>query len=246
MPRRYVVYGTTADFASIRPDESDLFSFDFSGPARGATPVSVSVVAALAPDSPQPDPDATTRVLRPAGVAGAVVSALCGTFVNGATYELTASATLGTGQVFATTASVECTLAPLPAESGPTPAQFRLDFPAFRSPRDYPDETIEFWVAVVTNQMTLDPNRWAENLLLGQELFVAHMLTLERNNQLVTARGRAAMATGGAVSRSVGGVNVAYDLSGAYSDGAGFWNLSSYGQRFWYMLNQAGMGPVQA
>jgi hypothetical protein len=246
MVTRTLVYGAGGDFDPIRPDESDLFSFDFTVPAAGVAISTAGVTCSQAIDSPVNDPGAAGRVLNSPQIVASVIKALVGTGVNGVFYTLTASATMNDGRVLVFSGDFECTLRPLPVTDPIlTPAKFRQDFVTFTNPRDYPDETIAFWINIALNQGPLDANRWGNLILLGQELFVAHMLTLEKQNQLQTRRGRAALAIGPAVSRSVGGVSVSYDLSGAYSDDAGFWNLSSYGQRYWYFLNQAGMGPVQ-
>lgn len=245
MAIRSVAYGVRSDFDPIRPDERDRFTFDFSVPATGTTIATGALTCALADDSPVDDPDASTRVLSTPTVSVGKITALVGTMLNGVVYRLTSTASFADGRVLAWDAAVECSLDPLPASDVLTPAQFRHDFPAFASPSAYPDEAIAYWIDVVLTQVPMDPNRWSQNLRLGQELFVAHMLTLERQNQLATSRGQPAMAAGPAVSRSVGGVSVSYDLSGAYYQDAGFWNLTTYGQRYWYYLNQAGMGPLQ-
>jgi hypothetical protein len=140
---------------------------------------------------------------------------------------------------------LQCTSAPR-VTGVLTPSDFRKDFPAFSDPTVYTEDALAFWIDVVLYQTPLNPRSWRNSLVLGQELYVAHMLTLERQNERQSQAGQAPLALGPATSRSVGGVSVGYDSgSGAYTTDAGFWNMSTYGQRFYYFQNIAGIRPIQ-
>lgn len=247
MTVRTVLYGIPSGFDPISPLETDRFYFDFTSALGASTIANAAVTAAQDPASPVPDPSASMRITGAVQIGAGVVSSLFGNSpVDGAEYDLTATATFSDGRVLAITADLECDGDPLPASTVVTPAIFRRDFPAFASAAFYPEDQVAFWIA---SAPAIDPNRWGGGppggFFLGQELWVAHMLTLERANQLNALTGRAAFAGGPATSRSVGGVSVSYDLSASYYQGAGFFNLTTYGQRYWYLLQQAGMGPLQ-
>ena len=117
-------------------------------------------------------------------------------------------------------------------------ATFRADFPAFTHAL-YPDASVDFWIRI--GGLLLRPERWADLLDVGIELFTAHNLTLER---LAAANGG---AQGGVVSgKTVDKLSITYDASAGIIPDAGHWNLTTYGTRFLWLLNMAGMGPTQA
>ena len=47
-------------------------------------------------------------------------------------------------------------------------------------------------------------------------------------------------------SKSLGGASVSYDASSALMQGAGQWNLTSYGTRFYQLMRIIGMGGTQS
>jgi hypothetical protein len=80
----------------------------------------------------------------------------------------------------------------------------------------------------------------------GEMLWAAHFITLDAMDAAAAAAGKPAGAVSGLVSsKSVGSVSVGYDLSIGTEEGAGHWNLTSYGRRFWSFLRMAGMGGIQ-
>lgn len=244
MPVRVVIYGAGGDFDPIRPDESDLFSFDFTVVANGVPVTGQTVVCTVDLGSSFPDPSASTRVLSPPTIQGAIATCLVGTMLDGVEYDLTCTLSLKDGRVLVCEAGVEAdsTPLPLPVPFVLTPARFRQDFPVFTSGSYYPEAAIARYI---TWSQDIDPNRWKNDLTLGQELFVAHMLTLDRQAQLQGKGGRPNLAVGPTASRSVNGVSVSYDVSAVSSTDAGFWNSTPYGQRYWWYMQLAGMGPLQ-
>jgi hypothetical protein len=236
-----------AAFSPIAPaPAADTFMFDFTIQI-GVTGVIVAAawICSVDPSSPVDDPNATTRILGPPSFSNTKTSALLGNMIDGCLYVLQAEVTLDDNRVLTDIASLQCTSAPR-VTGVLTPSDFRKDFPAFSDPTVYTEDALAFWIDVVLYQTPLNPRSWRNSLVLGQELYVAHMLTLERQNERQSQAGQAPLALGPATSRSVGGVSVGYDSgSGAYTTDAGFWNMSTYGQRFYYFQNIAGIRPIQ-
>lgn len=123
-----------------------------------------------------------------------------------------------------------------------TTAQFRTDFPEFTDVAKYPDSQVTFWLTQAGKLLRAE--RWADDLDLGTELFVAHQLVIGARNQKNGGSG-----AGGAVapisSKTVDKVSVSYDTGSVSMTDAGFWNGTNYGQRFWWLLQMAGAGAVQ-
>jgi hypothetical protein len=81
---------------------------------------------------------------------------------------------------------------------------------------------------------------------IGLELFTAHMLTL--NKQAMDAAGTGGTPgqnVGPIQSKSISSVSVSFDVAHAIMEGASFWNLSTYGTRFYWLADMMGMGPDQ-
>lgn len=116
--------------------------------------------------------------------------------------------------------------------------QFRSDFPAFTNSDVYPDESVTFWITVAG--LMLRPCAWQDLIDLGTELFVAHNLSLEK---LAAVNG--GMNSGVVTGKQVDKLSVTYDASVGVVADAGHWNLTTYGTRFLWMLNMAGMGATQ-
>jgi hypothetical protein len=125
-----------------------------------------------------------------------------------------------------------------------TVAQFRSDFPEFADPSKYPDSQIVFWIALATN--LVDPKRWATLAQMGVELATAHWLVVSARDRALAKMG----ATPGApiglqTSKSVADLSVSYDYTAVMAEGAGFWNQSSYGQRYFALARMFGAGGLQ-
>lgn len=125
-----------------------------------------------------------------------------------------------------------------------TPDSFRVDFPEFADNVAYPDSGITFWLTVAGK--LLNTLRWQDMLDTATELFVAHQLVLERQAQKSAAKGAVPGVTTGAISsKTVGPVTQAYDTSAGIDEGAGHWNLSTYGIRLIQLCSLFGAGPIQ-
>jgi hypothetical protein len=122
--------------------------------------------------------------------------------------------------------------------------QFRADFPEFghTSPETFTDESITFWYGVADK--LLNVVRWGDLLTIGQQLFVAHNITLAYNNEQDFALGDKSGMSAGLVAsnQSVGDVQVAYDLSIATEQDGGEYNSTIYGRKYIRLARMVGTG----
>ena len=124
-----------------------------------------------------------------------------------------------------------------------TADSFRLAFPAFQSTVTYPPPMVDFWLSQAL--LFHNAERWKTALDLGVMLWTAHNLILEAQSGANVRFGKAASGGTGVVSsKSVDKVSVSYDNSVASEDGAGNWNLTTYGQRWYKLARMAGSGPL--
>jgi uncharacterized protein DUF4054 len=138
-----------------------------------------------------------------------------------------------------------------------TPASFRLDFTEFGSQSLYPDSGVQFWITMAG--LLLRVERWgnpgptsikpapASTIYdIATELFVAHNLALEKNAQDAARRGGTpGWSTGPISAKSVGPVSQSYSVSEGLVQDAGFWNLTTFGTRFYWLMQMFGAGPAQ-
>lgn len=125
-----------------------------------------------------------------------------------------------------------------------TPNEFRTAMPVFMNPSCYPDGEINFWAALAEKLHNAD--RWGDLLPFGQQLFIAHNLALDAVNRNAVAAGQAPGQIVGAVtSGSVDKVSYSRDATAMMEDGAGHWNLTTYGLRYRRLVLMVGAGPVQ-
>ncbi len=125
-----------------------------------------------------------------------------------------------------------------------TPDQFRADFPEFADKTKYPDSLIQMWLTVAVS--LVNPLRWMELTNLGMELVTAHHLVLAQRDQAVAAVGGSpGEVKGPTASKSVDKVSVSYDSGAATYSDAGFWNLTTYGLRFYNLALMMGAGGLQ-
>jgi hypothetical protein len=123
-------------------------------------------------------------------------------------------------------------------------AQFRSDFPEFSDKTKYPDSAVNYWLAVAT--LLLVPDRWANVLQLGVELYIAHNMVLEAMSlDTAKAGGWPGLSKGTIQSESPGAVTIAYDSEPVLETDGGHWNLTVYGTRFLRFARMAGAGPIQ-
>lgn len=125
-----------------------------------------------------------------------------------------------------------------------TTASFRADYPEFGDVTAYPDSGVTYWITIAG--LLLNTCRWQNMLDVATELFVAHNLVLERQAQKSAANGAVpGLSTGPVSSKTVGPVTQAYDTTAGINQDAGHWNLSTYGTRFYQLMQMFGAGPIQ-
>lgn len=128
-----------------------------------------------------------------------------------------------------------------------TVAGFRAIFPEFASVDAYPDARVSF--ALNEASVRLLPGVWGELLESGLAYYAAHRLAL--SSVLVKAPGAgAATATplappGIVTSKAVGGVSKSMDVSIGSVDGAGDFNLTTYGRQFASLAATVAVGAMQ-
>lgn len=124
-----------------------------------------------------------------------------------------------------------------------TPTTLRALFPEFASTTAYPDASITSWLAVAALQ--LDPGRWGTLLDFGTTLYACHRIALAaRNAKIAQFGGNPGQASGPVSSKSVDKVSESFDTASASEEGAGFWNLTTYGQEYIRLARQVGAGPM--
>ena len=123
-------------------------------------------------------------------------------------------------------------------------ATFRQHFPEFADAARYPDAQVQFWAGI--GERMLNADRWAELLDHGLELFTAHHLVLAQQNQQAAATGAAPGASTGAIAgKTIDKVGVTYDTASAALEGAGHWNLTTYGTQYLQLSQMMGAGGLQ-
>ena len=125
-----------------------------------------------------------------------------------------------------------------------TVASFRTSFTAFSDSTKYPDGMVAFWLATAGNM--LDAGRWGNLLDYGTSLFMAHYLTLAgADAQTVAFGGNPGEATGPTSNKSVDKVSIGFDTASAAEEGAGNWNMTTYGQQYIRQARIIGAGAIQ-
>lgn len=125
-----------------------------------------------------------------------------------------------------------------------TIAQFRTNFPEFADPVRFPDPELTFWLTLAG--LLLNADRWGEVIDYGAQLYMAHNLALEAMAKKQAAAGGIPGAASGMLnSKSVDKVSAGYDTSSVAEEFGGNWNLTTFGQRLYRLMQQFGAGPVQ-
>lgn len=119
-----------------------------------------------------------------------------------------------------------------------TNAAFIASYPTFADATSYPPAQITTYLALANR--LLNYNRWRELMPMGSMLWAAHFLTMDAYDA----------KHGGAPSnpissKSVGSASISYDTTSASEMGAGHWNSSSFGRRFFHFAMMAGAGAAQ-
>lgn len=124
-----------------------------------------------------------------------------------------------------------------------TAAAFRADCPAFADAEMFPDDSILFWLSAACLLLT---HRWGNMRGLATILFVEHNLALEAFAQNTAASGGIpGIGLGMVASQAAKAVSISYDTGMAGEEGAGVWNLTTYGQRLYRLMMMFGAGPIQ-
>lgn len=125
-----------------------------------------------------------------------------------------------------------------------TPTTFREHFPEFSSTATYPDAQVQFWITVAEKLLPAD--RWFDLIDEGVELFTAHHLAIgKRDKDTADVGGTPGTINGPQTSKSVDKVSASFDTGAVTYQGAGFWNGTMYGIRFWRLAMMVGAGGVQ-
>jgi hypothetical protein len=123
-------------------------------------------------------------------------------------------------------------------------ATFRQDFPEFGDTGVYTDAQVTFWLTVAENLVNRE--RWGGLADQGVELVTSHHLVLARRDELASSVGGVpGLMTGPQSSKSVDKVSASFDTGSATVDGAGFWNLTTYGVRYASLAKLFGAGGLQ-
>lgn len=126
-----------------------------------------------------------------------------------------------------------------------TPESFRQTIKGFADPLKYSDIAIS---ALVTAAVTLlNANRWDPGVIdYGTCLFVAHHLVLQERDIAVTAAGGIAGSVQGVIQgKQVDKVQVSYNTQAVVNEGASYWNMTTYGIRFYQLARMMGAGGIQ-
>jgi len=125
-----------------------------------------------------------------------------------------------------------------------TSATFRATFPEFSDTVKYPNATINFYLQLA--YLVMPPARWGTLLDYGAQLYAAHNIAIEaKAQQEAAAGGIPGSTTGPTTSRSAGPVSYSTDVSVAAEQGAGYWNLTTYGMRIYRLIKLVGIGGIQ-
>lgn len=120
---------------------------------------------------------------------------------------------------------------------------FRSQFPEFADEAAYPGPQIDFWMSVAV--IRLNPSRWSTLLDQGIALYTAHSLALAKANSKVAAfGGTPGQNSGPLAQKGADKLSATYDTASASVEGAGNYNLTTYGTRFIELSRLAGMGGV--
>ena len=122
-----------------------------------------------------------------------------------------------------------------------TAEDFTRMFPEFRD-MAYAD-SIPVWLGVA-EQMT-NEEAWGSLYTLGVSLFAAHYLVLGLTASKTRESGGVPGQGSVVSSKTVDKVSVSYDTAIASAEGAGNWNLTTYGARRYQLSRLFGAGGVQ-
>lgn len=124
-------------------------------------------------------------------------------------------------------------------------AGFRAAFPEFQDTVAYPDGSVDF--NLVIGRSVTGYEAWGDDMYpVGVYLATAHNLSLSASAGAEAAAGGAPGTARGIVSsESADKASVAFDTTTASEEGAGNWNLTTYGQRWYHFAMIFGAGAIQ-
>lgn len=126
-----------------------------------------------------------------------------------------------------------------------TVTSFRQTFPEFVDPETYDTTQITFLItlsAAFQNAARWDPL----TIDYGTGLFIAHYLVLEARAKATSdAGGIPGTVEGIRTAKSVDKVAISYDAQSVALEGAAFWNMTTYGIRFYQLTRMYGTGGAQ-
>lgn len=122
--------------------------------------------------------------------------------------------------------------------------EFRTTFPEFGDADTFPDLMILPRLVVSTS--LVDPCRWGEVYDYGRYLLAAHRVTIgKRNSDVAEAGGTPGQASGMLSGKTLDKASMTFDTGSVAEEGAGWYNLTTYGQEWWKLAQMFGAGGVQ-
>lgn len=123
-------------------------------------------------------------------------------------------------------------------------ATFRTNFPEFTDATAYPDAMINFWAGLAEAQLV--QCIWGDTWSFAVQLYVAHEITLARQNVQAAAVGGSPGQSGGIVNnKAVGQVSAGYDSATQSEKDGGWWNRTTYGMQLFRLIKVFGAGAIQ-
>lgn len=124
-----------------------------------------------------------------------------------------------------------------------TRADLIAAYPEFGATALYPEVQVTFWLTEA--QKVLSADRLGARYTLAVVLFAAHNLALGAQAARAAQGGGTAGTGGGGLvtSKSIDKVSVSYDVTTTAIQGAGPWNATTYGQRYFQLVRGLATGP---
>jgi hypothetical protein len=123
------------------------------------------------------------------------------------------------------------------------PAAFRQKYPEFDDPVIFSDDVIAIWDEVAAG--LVNAQRWKTLTQYGRELVIAHHLRIAQQDADDAEIGaQPGKVVGVQTAKAVDKVSSSYDVSRVTHEGAGFWNQTNYGVRYWQLARMMGAGPL--
>lgn len=119
-----------------------------------------------------------------------------------------------------------------------TPAEFKSAFPAFVN-----EPNADVQRHINASVPFLNVARWGAKYPAGVGLWVAHSITVEKQDRAAAATGAPVMAMM-ATHKQVGSVSVSYSAEAIKRLGQNYYLRTTYGERFWQMARMVGFGVI--